>query len=193
MFWMRLLLYLDAFRFLGTMIVVLKVMMQESAIFFLLLILISVGFLQAFVGLNQIDNNRTITTFIVQSMANSVMQSPDFGGFGRFAPPFGIVLYYLYTFVVMVVLLNILIALYNSCMRFPCLQMRWRLTNPKPTRALRTILMMSIWHFLLRRPCKHLYPNQFEAKIRSGNSSALQMRMSSLPVGPSEPFAIEAH
>ena len=42
------------------------------------------------------------------------MQSPDFSGFDSFAPPFGIILYYLFTFVVMVVLLNILIALYNS-------------------------------------------------------------------------------
>jgi hypothetical protein len=33
----------------------------------------------------------------------------------RFAqPPFGIILYYVFTFVVMVILLNILIALYNS-------------------------------------------------------------------------------
>jgi len=42
------------------------------------------------------------------------MQSPDFSGFDNFAPPFGIILYYLFTFIVMVVLLNILIALYNS-------------------------------------------------------------------------------
>lgn len=47
-------------------------------------------------------------------MANAVMQSPDFSGFDQFAPPFGIILYYIFTFVVMVVLLNILIALYNS-------------------------------------------------------------------------------
>ena len=47
-------------------------------------------------------------------MANAIMQSPDFDGFERFAPPFGIILYYIFTFVVMVILLNILIALYNS-------------------------------------------------------------------------------
>src|ERR1051326_6030978 len=42
------------------------------------------------------------------------MQSPEFDGFDRFAPPFGLILYYIFTFVVMVILLNILIALYNS-------------------------------------------------------------------------------
>lgn len=47
-------------------------------------------------------------------MANAIMQSPDFDGFDNFAHPFGLILYYLFTFVVMVILLNILIALYNS-------------------------------------------------------------------------------
>ena len=102
MFWMRLLLYLDTFRFFGAMLVVLKVMMKESLIFFLLLLIIMVGFLQAFIGMNQVENNAQVTGFIMQAMANSVMQSPDFDGFENFAPPFGIILYYIFTFVVMV-------------------------------------------------------------------------------------------
>lgn len=102
MFWMRLLLYLDTFRFFGTMLVVLKVMMRESLIFFALLIIIMVGFLQAFIGMDQVDDNARVTKFIMQSMLNSVMQSPDFDGFDNFAPPFGIILYYIFTFVVMV-------------------------------------------------------------------------------------------
>ncbi|KAL8858920.1 MAG: hypothetical protein Q9178_004599 [Gyalolechia marmorata] len=114
MFYLRLLLYLDTFRFFGAMLVVLKVMMKESLIFFALLTIIIVGFLQAFIGMDHVDDNRDVTGFILQAMANTVMQSPDFDGFENFAPPFGIVLYYIFTFVVMVVLLNILIALYNS-------------------------------------------------------------------------------
>ena len=114
MFWARLLLYLDTFRFFGAMLVVLKVMMRESLIFFALLIVVCVGFLQAFIGLNQVEGNASITTFIVTAMVNAVMQSPDFEGFDNYAHPFGIILYYLFTFVVMVILLNILIALYNS-------------------------------------------------------------------------------
>ncbi|KAL9104288.1 MAG: hypothetical protein Q9163_000729 [Psora crenata] len=114
MFWMRLLLYLDTFRFFGAMLVVLKVMMKESLIFFALLLFVMVGFLQAFIGMDQVDDDAKVTSFILQTMANTVMQSPDFDGFENFAPPFGIILYYLFTFVVMVVLLNILIALYNS-------------------------------------------------------------------------------
>ncbi|KAI9696719.1 MAG: hypothetical protein M1836_005081 [Candelina mexicana] len=114
MFWMRLLLYLDTFRFFGAMLVVLKVMMKESLIFFALLAGVLVGFLQAFVGMDQLDDDVKATKFILQAMANAVMQSPDFTGFEKFAPPFGIILYYIFTFIVMVVLLNILIALYNS-------------------------------------------------------------------------------
>jgi hypothetical protein len=102
MFWIRLLLYLDTYRFFGAMLVVLKVMMKESLIFFALLIIVMVGFLQAFIGLDEVDDDAKVTSFIVQAMANSVMQSPDFGGFEKFAPPFGIILYYIFTFVVMV-------------------------------------------------------------------------------------------
>lgn len=102
MYWMRILLYLDTFRFFGAMLVVLKVMMKESLIFFALLLVIGIGFLQAFIGLDHVDDNKTVTSFIVQAMANSVMQSPDFAGFEPFAPPFGIILYYIFTFIVMV-------------------------------------------------------------------------------------------
>ncbi|KAF1923306.1 uncharacterized protein M421DRAFT_104535 [Didymella exigua CBS 183.55] len=115
MFWMRLLLYFDTFRFFGAMLVVLKVMFRESLIFFLLLFVVLVGFLQAFMGLDiaedQVMNDMG---FVMQAMLNAIMQSPEFEGFDNFAPPFGLILYYIFTFVVMVILLNILIALYNS-------------------------------------------------------------------------------
>lgn len=68
MFWMRLLLYLDSFRFFGAMLVVLKVMMKESIIFFALLIVIIIGFLQAFIGLDfAADNVVTDSWFIIQA------------------------------------------------------------------------------------------------------------------------------
>ncbi|WYZ44824.1 hypothetical protein EsH8_VIII_000140 [Colletotrichum jinshuiense] len=115
MIWSRLLLYLDSFRFFGAMLVVLKVMMKESLIFFALLAVLIIGFLQAFVGLDLADDLvADDITFILSAMANAIMQSPDFDGFDKFSPPFGIILYYCFTFIVMVVLLNILIALYNS-------------------------------------------------------------------------------
>ncbi|KAH7035767.1 uncharacterized protein B0I36DRAFT_239642 [Microdochium trichocladiopsis] len=115
MFYGRLLLYLDTVRFFGAMLVVLKVMMKESLIFFALLVVVIIGFLQAFIGMDVADDGvGDATLFILQAMVNAIMQSPDFSGFERFAHPFGIILYYIFTFVIMVILLNILIALYNS-------------------------------------------------------------------------------
>lgn len=115
MFWARLLLNLDSFRFFGAMLVVLKVMMRESLIFFALLFLICIGFLQSFVGFNQTeDDSRKIMAEVVQAMVNAVMQSPEFDGFDDYAHPFGLIMYYIFTFVVMVILLNILVALFNS-------------------------------------------------------------------------------
>ncbi|KAL5364375.1 hypothetical protein BJX96DRAFT_168219 [Aspergillus floccosus] len=114
MFWMRMMLYLDSFRFFGAMFVVLRVMMKESLIFFALLFVVLVGFFQAFFGMAQFEPEIPITRVIVQGMANSVMQSPEFSTFEEFAFPFGIILYYIFNFIVMTILLNILIALYNS-------------------------------------------------------------------------------
>lgn len=114
MFWMRLLLYFDSFRFFGAMLVVLKVMMRESLIFFALLIVVCIGFLQAFVGLNQAEGNQYVSDFVVQAMIKAILTSPEFDGFEDYAHPFGLILYYIFSFVIMTILLNILIALYNS-------------------------------------------------------------------------------
>lgn len=114
MFWMRLLLYFDAFRFFGAMLVVLKVMMRESLIFFALLVVVCIGFLQAFIGLNQVEGNASISNFIFEAMVKAILTSPEFEGFDDYAHPFGLILYYIFSFIVMVILLNILIALYNS-------------------------------------------------------------------------------
>lgn len=116
MFWGRILLYLDSFRIFGAMLVILKQMFQETFIFFALLIVIMVGFLQAFMGLDNTDAEEAppMTSFILRTMANAVLQSPEFESFDKFSPPFGMILYYVFTFVIMVLLLNILIALFNS-------------------------------------------------------------------------------
>jgi hypothetical protein len=95
MFWMRLLLYLDTFRFFGAMLVVLKVMMKESLIFFALLVIVMVGFLQAFIGMDQVDDDNGKVGFILQAMVNSVMQSPDFTG-SKFAPVWDNLILYLH-------------------------------------------------------------------------------------------------
>jgi hypothetical protein len=99
MFWTRLLLYLDTFRFFGAMLVVLKVMMRESLIFFALLVVVMVGFLQAFVGLDLApDTELGAAGFILQAMLNAVMQSPEFSGFDAFAVSPAMLPHVLYSF-----------------------------------------------------------------------------------------------
>jgi hypothetical protein len=71
MFWMRLLFYLDSVRFFGAMLVVLKVMMKESLIFFALLIVIVIGFLQAFIGMDNADSNADVYPPTILSFLNT--------------------------------------------------------------------------------------------------------------------------
>ncbi len=159
MFWMRLLLYLDTFRFFGAMLVVLKVMMRESLIFFALLIIIMVGFLQAFIGMDQVDDNARVTSFIMQSMLNSVMQSPDFDGFDNFAPPFGIILYYIFTFVVMVgeySLLSPLLKFKLSAPQSSSTSSSPSTTPPTPTSP--TTPSTNTWPSSPKKPCNSSAP-----------------------------------
>lgn len=115
MFWMRILLYLDGFRFFGAMLVILKVMMKESLIFFALLIVVLIGFLQGFIGLDQASNwEIDAVGFIMKLMVNAILGDPDFDAWDDFSPPFGLILYYIYNFIIIVILLNVLIALFNS-------------------------------------------------------------------------------
>jgi hypothetical protein len=81
--------------------VVLRVMMKESLIFFALLFVVMAGFFQAFIGMAQVDADVPIHRNILQGMVNSIMQSPEFDTFQEFAFPFGIILYYVFNFIVM--------------------------------------------------------------------------------------------
>ncbi|CCX05149.1 hypothetical protein FPQ18DRAFT_402306 [Pyronema domesticum] len=114
MIWSRMLLYLDSIRFFGAMLVVLKVMMFESIIFFALLVVVIIGFMQGFIGLDNADTVRDDTWFVMEAMVRAILGSPEFDGFENFGHPFGQILYYMFTFIVMVILLNILIALYGQ-------------------------------------------------------------------------------
>lgn len=112
--WSRLLLYLESEKFVGALLVVLKHMMKESIIFFFLLLLIMIGFLQGFLGLDSADGKREITWPILNNLAVTVLGAGSFNMFRSFAPPYAAILYYAYCFIVSVILLNILIALYSS-------------------------------------------------------------------------------
>lgn len=112
--WSRLLLYLDAQKFVGAMIVVIKTMMKESIIFFVLLIVIIVGFLQGFLGLDAADGKNEATRAIFTFLIKAIIGGSSFDDVSYFVPPYASILYYAYTFTLSVILMNILIALYST-------------------------------------------------------------------------------
>ena len=112
--WSRLLLYLDAQRFVGAMIVVVKTMMKESLIFFFLLAVVILGFLQGFLGLDASDGRNEATKRILISLVSAVIGEASFDDLASLDPPYASILYYIYSFVLSVILMNILIALYST-------------------------------------------------------------------------------
>lgn len=109
----RLLLYLDAERFVGAMIVVVKRMLKELLIFFSLLIVVMIGFLQGFLGLDLSDGKRESTKTVLKVMVMTVVGGPDFDALSHLALPYATIIYYLYTFLVTTILLNVLVALFS--------------------------------------------------------------------------------
>lgn len=112
--WSRLLLFLESVQFVGLMLIIIKHMMAESLVFFVLLFLMMFGFLQGFIGLDSSDGNNDITKSILTNLVITVLGDGSFENFQDFAPPYAAILYYGYRFIVTVILLNILIALYAN-------------------------------------------------------------------------------
>lgn len=112
--WSRLLLYLESEKFIGIMLVVIKHMMKESIIFFFLLILIMIGFFQGFLGLDSSDGELDVTNAVINNLFATIIGYGDFSVFDNFAAPYAGVLFYGYSFIISVILLNILIALYSN-------------------------------------------------------------------------------
>jgi len=84
------------------MIIVLKEMIKEAGVFFLLLIVIVAGFLQAFFGLDTADGTVTVMSNVITTMTQAVLLAPDFDMYNEIAPPFGLLLFYIFNFIVSV-------------------------------------------------------------------------------------------
>lgn len=112
--WCRLLLFLDMQRFVGVMLVVVKTMMKESLLFFVLLFVVGIGFVQGFFGLDNLDGKAELTKKIIWALLNGVIGRSSFADVKALQPPYALILYYAYTFLIEVILMNILIALYST-------------------------------------------------------------------------------
>lgn len=115
--WMRLLTIFDVYQYFGTLQIVLRRMLAESGIFFLLLTLLATGFFQALVGLDAADGNTDSVDIVVNSLLQAMLGSAQFDLYtDSKAPnfPFNAILYYSWSALVIILLLNILIALFGS-------------------------------------------------------------------------------
>ncbi|GAA5987011.1 hypothetical protein JCM11641_004418 [Rhodosporidiobolus odoratus] len=114
--WAKLLTVFDLYRFFGVLQIVVWRMLKESAVFFVLLSLLGVGFGQALTGLDVADQKRDSTRAIFNYLLQALLGSPNFDFFDEDSSgyPFGLVLYYAWSIATLVILLNVLVALFST-------------------------------------------------------------------------------
>ncbi|KAJ3556754.1 hypothetical protein NM688_g1844 [Phlebia brevispora] len=110
--WMKLIPIFDGFKYVGTMQICVARMLRESSLFFSLLAVLSIGFIQGMYALDALDtakgdadDPRTVMKLLVEAL----LQSPDYSPWEP-----GLLLYYLWNVATALILLNILISLFST-------------------------------------------------------------------------------
>ncbi|KDQ08892.1 hypothetical protein BOTBODRAFT_165491 [Botryobasidium botryosum FD-172 SS1] len=109
--WMRLITVVDGFKYIGTMQICVSRMLQESTIFFILLSIIGIGFLQGMYALDAADGNTEHGILVIHTLIQALLNAPDFS---KPATTFALVMFYLWNVATAIILLNILISLFSS-------------------------------------------------------------------------------
>ncbi|KAF5358902.1 hypothetical protein D9758_004822 [Tetrapyrgos nigripes] len=102
----------DAYRYVGMMQICVARMLQESGIFFALLSILGLGFAQAMYALDAADGTVAAPSSVVNSLIQGLLGSPDFTTYDK--SPSGLLMYYLWNIVTLIILLNVLISLFSS-------------------------------------------------------------------------------
>ncbi|KIJ20360.1 hypothetical protein PAXINDRAFT_166432 [Paxillus involutus ATCC 200175] len=102
----------DGYKYMGTMQICVARMLQESGIFFALLSLLGIGFLQGMYALDAADGESEHASTVINVLLQGLLQSPNYDKFA--ASPVGLTLYYLWNLATAVILLNVLISLFSS-------------------------------------------------------------------------------
>lgn len=90
-------------------------MLRETLIFFLLLAIMALGFVQSMLALDSADTELSDPWGIINILLQALLGSPDFDQTAKnFSPPFGLIIYYAWSFLTIIILLNILIALFGT-------------------------------------------------------------------------------
>ncbi|KIJ69974.1 hypothetical protein HYDPIDRAFT_104644 [Hydnomerulius pinastri MD-312] len=109
---MELITIFDGYKYMGTMQICVARMLQESGIFFALLSVLGIGFLQGLYALDAADGESEHASTVINVLLQGLLQSPNYDKFAT--SPVGLTLYYLWNLSTAVILLNVLISLFSS-------------------------------------------------------------------------------
>ncbi|KAF9534693.1 calcium activated cation channel [Crepidotus variabilis] len=110
--WMKLVTVFDGYKYIGTMQICVARMLKESGIFFALLSVLAIGFAQGLYALDAADGSTDPPIMVVHLLVQALLQAPAYDYFS--ASPAGLLLYYFWSAVTAIVLLNVLISLFSS-------------------------------------------------------------------------------
>ncbi|GLB34039.1 putative calcium activated cation channel [Lyophyllum shimeji] len=110
--WMKLITIFDGYKYMGTMQLCVARMLKESGIFFALLSVLAIGFFQGLFALDAADGATEDPSVVVHDLIQALLQAPNYEKYSASTP--GLLLYYLWTAVTAIILLNVLISLFAS-------------------------------------------------------------------------------
>ncbi|TFK22323.1 calcium activated cation channel [Coprinopsis marcescibilis] len=110
--WMKLITVFDGYKYIGTMQICVARMLKESGIFFALLSVLAIGFAQGLFALDAADGTVEPISEVLNVLVQALLQAPNYERYSD--SPAGLLLYYLWSAVTAIVLLNVLISLFSS-------------------------------------------------------------------------------
>ncbi|KAI9513256.1 calcium activated cation channel [Russula earlei] len=110
--WMKLVTVFDGHKYIGTLQICIARMLRESGIFFALLSILGLGFVQGLYALDAADGQVDSMTEVMHVMVQSLLQSPNYDMFS--GSRVTLTLYYFWNVVTALILINVLISLFAS-------------------------------------------------------------------------------
>ncbi|KAJ3045720.1 hypothetical protein HDV00_007846 [Rhizophlyctis rosea] len=112
--WFRIVHVLSGFTYFGEMVIIVRAMVRDALIFFVLYFFVLAGFTQAFIGLTANASETHSAIEILALLSRAVLQAPDFDRARDTHPIFGEPLMVLYMILGAVILVNMLVAFFNQ-------------------------------------------------------------------------------
>ncbi|KAJ3052609.1 hypothetical protein HK097_005975 [Rhizophlyctis rosea] len=112
--WFRVVNVLSGINYFGEMVIIVRAMVRDALIFFVLYFFVLAGFTQAFVGLTANASEVHSPIEILALLSRAVLQAPDFDRARDTHPTFGEPLMVLYMVLGAVILVNMLVAFFNQ-------------------------------------------------------------------------------